>query len=66
MDEPLSSLDELMRNQLFDLLLDIRRRAEVTILHVTHSGHESQRLADVLFRLDAGRMLTENVDGDGI
>lgn len=57
MDEPLSSLDESTRGDLIDVLLDIRKRGEVTVLHVTHSRSEAERLADVLFRIDDGKVL---------
>ncbi len=60
MDEPLSSLDESTHGQLVELLQDIRKRAEVTVLHVTHSRREAESLADVLFRLENGRIVMEN------
>jgi molybdate/tungstate transport system ATP-binding protein len=59
MDEPLSSLDEETHAQLTELLLELRRRAEVTVLHVTHSRREAEMLADLLFRLEKGRVTPE-------
>ena len=56
MDEPLSSLDEATRGQLVELLRDLRNHAPATVLHVTHSQHEAEQLANVLFRLDDGRV----------
>jgi ABC-type sugar transport system ATPase subunit len=56
MDEPLSSLDESTRGQLIDLLRDLRNHAPATVLHVTHSQHEAEQLADTLFRLEDGRI----------
>jgi ABC-type sugar transport system ATPase subunit len=56
MDEPLSSLDESTRAQLIELLRDLRHHAPATVLHVTHSQHEAEQLADTLFRLEDGRV----------
>ena len=59
LDEPLSALDDDTRESLADLLHRVQRETAVTVLHVTHHLSEANRLADVLFRLDAGR-ITEN------
>lgn len=56
MDEPLSSLDEAMRDALIRLLQELRNEGRVTVLHVTHSRPEAEQLADVLFRLEGGQV----------
>jgi len=56
LDEPLSALDEELRDDLATLLKKIQRDLGVTALHITHSRSEAARLADVLFRLDEGRV----------
>jgi molybdate/tungstate transport system ATP-binding protein len=56
MDEPLSSLDEAMRDSLVDLFKTIRQEGGVTVLHVTHSRPEAEALADVLFRIEGGKV----------
>ena len=56
LDEPLSALDEETRTQMTDLLQSIQRETGVTVLHVTHSPLEAQRLAQQLFILDNGRL----------
>jgi ABC-type sugar transport system ATPase subunit len=56
LDEPLSALDEELRDELAALLKQIQRGLGVTALHITHSGREAAQLADVLFRLDDGRV----------
>jgi molybdate/tungstate transport system ATP-binding protein len=59
LDEPLSALDEGTRGSVVDLLDQIRKDGKVTVLHVTHSRAEADRLADVRFRLDGGRLVAE-------
>jgi ABC-type sugar transport system ATPase subunit len=56
MDEPLSSLDEETRDVMIDLLKSLPQRANVTVLHVTHSRHEADQLGDLIFRLQEGRV----------
>ena len=53
LDEPLSALDEDMRSQMCDLLEAIQLQTGVTVLHVTHSRVEAERLGDrVLYMAD--------------
>lgn len=56
MDEPLSSLDEETRDATIELLQGLPNRANVTVLHVTHSRHEAEQLGDLIFRLHDGRI----------
>jgi molybdate/tungstate transport system ATP-binding protein len=56
MDEPLSSLDEETRDRMIELLQGLPNRAAVTVLHVTHSRVEADRLGDLVFRLKDGRI----------
>ena len=58
MDEPLSSLDEETRERMIELLKGLPKRAEVTVLHVTHNRSEAEQLGDVIFRLQDGRIET--------
>ncbi len=60
LDEPLSALDEETRDQLVGLLRGLRRRGEVTVLHVTHSRREAEQLGEVVLRLDDGRVRPEH------
>jgi len=60
LDEPLSALDEDTRGSVVGLLDQVRKEGRVTVLHVTHSRAEADRLADVRFRLDDGRIVTES------
>ncbi len=56
LDEPLSALDEETRERLVELLRGIRRRGQVTVLHVTHSRHEARLLGDIIYRLHDGQL----------
>lgn len=56
LDEPLSALDEELRDGLARLLRTIQREHGITALHITHSNAEAAQLADVTFRLDHGRL----------
>ena len=56
MDEPLSSLDETTRGTMVELLKDVRKVGEVTVLHVTHSRQEGEQLAEVMYRIEEGRI----------
>jgi molybdate/tungstate transport system ATP-binding protein len=56
LDEPLSALDDGTRQQMYDLLGDIRRQTGVTTLHVTHSLDEARHLADQILMVEHGRV----------
>jgi molybdate/tungstate transport system ATP-binding protein len=59
LDEPLSSLDEETRGQMAELLQSVHRSEGATVLHVTHSRGEAERLGDVHFRLEKGEVRRE-------
>jgi molybdate/tungstate transport system ATP-binding protein len=63
MDEPLSSLDEETRDVTIGLLQGLPKRANVTVLHVTHSRHEADQLGDWIFRLHEGRIEVIKAEG---
>lgn len=54
LDEPLASLDDETRDHLIELLVRLRDTREVTVLHITHSRSEADRLGDLIFRLEEG------------
>lgn len=55
LDEPLSALDDITRENTQRLLADVNRVAAATVLHVTHNRSEAMALADVLIELDRDR-----------
>ena len=56
LDEPLSAIDEELREELAALLRRVQREHGLTALHITHSRAEADLLADVRFRLADGRI----------
>ncbi len=54
LDEPLSALDEELRDDIATLLSSLQREHALTALHITHSRREAAQLGDVTFRLAAG------------
>ncbi len=54
LDEPLSALDEELRDDLAVLLKRVHREHGITALHITHSRAEAAALADVVFRMEDG------------
>jgi ABC-type sugar transport system ATPase subunit len=56
LDEPLSALDEELRDDLAALLKRVQQELGLTALHITHSRHEAAQLADMMFRMEAGRV----------
>ena len=56
LDEPLSSLDEDRKEELFVMLEKIKQRINVTTLHITHSQTEAERLGDIILILKDGKI----------
>jgi molybdate/tungstate transport system ATP-binding protein len=56
LDEPLSALDEATRDSIVELLDGLRKSGDVTVLHVTHNRTEADRLGDLRFRLEGGKL----------
>ena len=62
LDEPLSALDDTTRNDMYDLLRQVRCETGVTTLHVTHSRAEVETLADSMLVLEDCRIHTRSVN----
>jgi ABC-type sugar transport system ATPase subunit len=56
LDEPLSALDDETRQEMYELLEQVRESTSVTILHVTHNLDEAEQLADRIFLLRNGKV----------
>lgn len=56
LDEPLSALDDATRGEMHRLLGSVRDHTGVTILHVTHNAADAERLADLVLRLENGKV----------
>ncbi len=54
LDEPLSALDESIRNDMYELLLELKNNLEITVLHVSHSKTDAIKLADQVLLFDNG------------
>lgn len=58
LDEPLSALDQPLREELGERIRAILRREGVPALWVTHDESEARRLGDRVWRLEHGRAAT--------
>ena len=61
LDEPLSALDDQTRKQMYGLLKNVQDKTGVTTLHVTHHQEDVSHLADIVFRLDDGKVVELSV-----
>jgi len=66
LDEPLSALDEETRIQMTDLLRSVQHETGVTVLHVTHSPAEAQRLAQQLFTFENGALRQRQLEREAV
>jgi putative spermidine/putrescine transport system ATP-binding protein len=57
LDEPFSALDAGLREEMYELLDELRLRLSPTILLVTHDHREADALGDTVAVLDGGRLL---------
>jgi phospholipid/cholesterol/gamma-HCH transport system ATP-binding protein len=58
-DEPTTGLDPIVGQQVCELIVDLNRKASVTILVVTHDIHNAFRVATRIAVLDRGRIVEE-------
>lgn len=57
MDEPLSALDEHTRSEMQNLIIDLHRKTNNTIIMVTHSSHEAKKMCDVIIDFNKCRRM---------
>lgn len=48
MDEPLSALDEKTRSDMQQLIIEMHKRTNNTIIMVTHSKEEAEKMCDLI------------------
>ena len=56
MDEPLSSLDERLKQQILPFLKRIKTETRIPMIYVTHAQGEVDYLADRVLRMEEGRL----------
>ncbi len=71
LDEPLSALDPVSREQILDLMGGLFPGLEIPVIYVTHAFEEAARLTSRFFRMEGGRIAasgsaTDVLSGFGI
>jgi molybdate transport system ATP-binding protein len=64
MDEPLSALDRMTKEEIFPYFEALRSRLSIPVLYVSHDITEIERLADHIVLLDAGRVVVSGALGE--
>jgi len=64
MDEPLSALDRMTKEEILPYFEMLHEKLELPILHVSHDLAEIERLADTMVLMDNGRVLACGVLAD--
>ena len=59
LDEPFSAVDQMLRQDLYRTLADLRADLHIPIVLVTHDLHEARQLADTLAVMDDGEVLQQ-------
>ena len=59
LDEPFSSLDEALREEMRNFVLELHRRTDITIVMVTHDRQEALSMSDRIALMIGGRLLQE-------
>lgn len=63
-DEPLSALDVTVRAQILELLVDLRRTTDLTLVLVSHDIGVVQNLSDTVVVMKDGRIVERGTTGD--
>jgi molybdate transport system ATP-binding protein len=64
MDEPLSALDRMTKDEIFPYFEALHATLSIPVLYVSHDISEIERLADYLVLLDAGRVVAAGPLGE--
>ncbi len=57
LDEPLASLDPARKSEIMPYLLRLRDEVGIPMVYVSHYARELKRIANLVVRLDAGRVV---------
>lgn len=60
LDEPLSALDDATKNDMYQLLLSIKSNLDISVLHVSHSKIEAEKLADKVLIIESNDVIEIN------
>ncbi|MCI0749969.1 MAG: ATP-binding cassette domain-containing protein [Nevskiales bacterium] len=69
LDEPLSSLDDRLKQQILPFLKRVKEETRIPMIYVSHSRPEVDYLADRVLTMESGRLLVESplpADGRGM
>ena len=64
LDEPLSSMDQTLRDKILPYLERVRDELATPLLYVSHSEAEVQRVADHVITLERGRVVQSRIPAD--
>ena len=59
LDEPTTGLDPNARREIWDILRNLKKKAETTMILTTHYMEEAENLCDYIIIIDNGRILKE-------
>jgi molybdate transport system ATP-binding protein len=57
LDEPLSALDERLKNQILPFFLHIKSECQIPMIYVSHSSREIDFLSDAQFMMSEGQLI---------
>ncbi len=63
-DEPTAGLDPITASEIVDLILELKKERQVTLIVVTHDIHAAKSFSDHLLVIQEGQILTEGTFAD--
>jgi len=66
LDEPFASLDESLRHDMGDLLLELQRSTGIMVLMISHDSQEIGRLSGRVVGIDAGKIVFSGTSEDWV